>query len=130
MPRHLHLKHQFVRYIPEQLEPGVIYISMEYATAVHCCCCGCSEQVVTPFGPTDWKLTFDGETISLWPSIGNWNFSCRSHYIIRRSLVIGRESWKNDRIVEGREWDKEKKQRYYDKKSQQMDSIDRDDKSF
>jgi hypothetical protein len=93
MFRHTKLEHKFVHYIPEQLEPGVIYISMDYATAAHSCCCGCGEQVITPFTPTDWKLTFDGETISLWPSIGNWNFHCKSHYIVRRSQVLEAEPW-------------------------------------
>ena len=31
----------FVKYIPEQLEPGKIYISDEYKVAVHLCACGC-----------------------------------------------------------------------------------------
>jgi len=87
MLRHTFLKHCFVHYIPEQLEPGTIYISIDYATAVHICCCGCGEQVVTPFNPTDWKLIFDGETISLYPSIGNWKFKCRSHYWINKNII-------------------------------------------
>jgi hypothetical protein len=115
--RHVHLEHRFVHYIPEQLDPGVIYISMDYATAAHSCCCGCGEQVITPLTPTDWKLTFDGETISLWPSIGNWSFPCRSHYIIRNSRVLGGEPWEDKQIVSGRRDDKKKKKKHYDKKS-------------
>ena len=42
------------------------------ATSAHSCCCGCGEEVVAPLTPTDWKMTFDGETTSLRPSIGNW----------------------------------------------------------
>jgi hypothetical protein len=113
MLRHTRLEHRFVQYIPEQLEPGVIYISMEYATAAHSCCCGCGEQVITPFTPTDWKLTFDGETISLWPSIGNWNFRCRSHYIIRNSRVLGAEPWEDLQVEHGRRPDKKRKQKHY-----------------
>ena len=113
MLRHTRLEHRFVQYIPEQLEPGIIYISMEYATAAHSCCCGCGEQVITPFTPTDWKLTFDGETVSLWPSIGNWNFSCRSHYIIRHSRNVSADPWDGDQIRWGRRRDKKKKEQYY-----------------
>lgn len=116
MLHHLKLEHTFVHYIPEQLAPGVIYISMEYATAAHACCCGCGEQVITPFTPTDWKLTFDGETVSLWPSIGNWNFACRSHYIIRNSKVLGAEPWSDKKIDCGREEDKRRKQEYFESK--------------
>ena len=59
------LKHEFVEFIPEHLPEGTIYVSIRFATASHKCCCGCGKEVVTPLSPTDWKLTFDGETISL-----------------------------------------------------------------
>ena len=61
MMRHHVLLHRFVTNIPDSVEPGYLYVSMEYATAAHSCCCGCGEEVVTPFTPTDWKMTFDGE---------------------------------------------------------------------
>jgi Family of unknown function (DUF6527) len=108
-----HLEHQFVEYIPEHLEQGVLYISVKYATAIHRCCCGCGEEVVTPFSPTDWKMVFDGATVSLWPSIGNWNFSCRSHYIIRRGRVIEAGNWTNHQVESKRHKDKTAKGRYY-----------------
>lgn len=61
---------------------------MDYATSAHSCCCGCGEEVITPFTPTDWKITFDGKTNSLRPSIGNRALKCRSHYVIDRGKVI------------------------------------------
>jgi hypothetical protein len=96
---HSRLEHRFVKHIPDSLDNGVFYISMEYATAAHRCCCGCGEEVVTPFSPTDWKLTFDGETVSLWPSIGNWTLPCRSHYVIDRSRAIDGDFWNARRIT-------------------------------
>lgn len=81
------LTHEFVKFAPETLEDGVVYVSIDFATAVHACCCGCGNRVVTPLSPRDWKLNFDGETISLRPSIGNWNFPCRSHYWITHNGV-------------------------------------------
>lgn len=110
--RHKRLEHQFVRYIPEQLEPGVIYVSMEYSTAVHRCCCGCGQEIVTPFTPIDWKMTFDGETISLWPSVGNWKLPCRSHYIIRLGQVVEALPWTESEIAAEQRRDKEAKRRY------------------
>lgn len=80
------LTHQFVEFIPDQLQEGILYVSLQYATAAHICCCGCGEEVITPFSPSDWQLTFDGVTITLSPSIGNWSFACRSHYWIRETL--------------------------------------------
>jgi Family of unknown function (DUF6527) len=87
------LKHNFVECVPEALDDSVLYVSVKYGTAVHRCCCGCGREVVTPLTPTDWKLTFDGETVSLYPSIGNWNFACRSHYWIRNNEVEWAEDW-------------------------------------
>jgi len=108
------LEHRFVKHIPERLEPGVLYVSMEYASAAHSCCCGCGEEVVTPFTPTDWKMTFDGETISLWPSVGNWNLRCRSHYVIDRGRVLESGPWSDAQIAAERRRDKDAKERYYE----------------
>lgn len=113
MMRHTCLEHRFVKHIPEHLEPGVLYICMEYATAAHHCCCGCGKEVVTPFTPTDWSMTFDGETVSLYPSIGNWNFACRSHYFIRRGRVVEATSWTDEQVEAGRRQDRAVKANYY-----------------
>ena len=88
MSRLTRIRHEFVTYAPGQLEPGVAYVSMEYATVIHLCCCGCGSQVVTPLKPARWHLSFDGESISLDPSVGNWSFSCQSHYWIEGNQVI------------------------------------------
>jgi hypothetical protein len=87
------MQHKFVEFIPETFEGGVLYITMQYRTAVHLCACGCGNKVVTPFSPLDWKLTFDGKTISLYPSIGNWGFDCRAHYFITNSRVKFVKKW-------------------------------------
>lgn len=107
------LEHRFVTSVPRELEPGVLYVSMEYATAVHACCCGCGEQVVTPFSPTDWRMTFDGESVSLHPSVGNWNQKCRSHYVIQRGAVIEAGPWSDRQVVAERHRDKTAKARFY-----------------
>lgn len=82
------IQHKFVEFIPDKLEDGILYISLEYATALHKCLCGCGREVVTPLSPKDWKMIFNGKTISLYPSIGNWQFPCRSHYWIENGLVV------------------------------------------
>ncbi|MDR3579207.1 MAG: DUF6527 family protein [Oryzomonas sp.] len=79
---------RFVGVIPDQLEEGVLYICERYGTAIHKCCCGCGEEVVTPLSPADWAIRVIGETITLSPSIGNWSFACRSHYLIKNNQVI------------------------------------------
>ncbi|MCH0561160.1 DUF6527 family protein [Streptomyces sp. MUM 16J] len=82
------ITHVFVDCFPERLDQGMVYISIRYALVTHLCCCGCGYEVVTPLAPREWKLTFDGDTISLHPSIGNWSFPCKSHYWIRNNTVV------------------------------------------
>jgi len=76
----------FSEYIPSDLQPEKLYISMEFDTAVHLCACGCGSKVVTPLGQFDWVLTYDG-TVSLRPSVGNGQQPCRSHYVIGRDRI-------------------------------------------
>jgi len=113
MIKHHHLAHRFVRSIPKELELGVLYLSMEYATAIHSCCCGCGNQVVTPFSPTDWQMSFDGESVSISPSIGNWSFPCRSHYFINKGHVIEADQWSQMQVEAGRRQDKINKAHFY-----------------
>lgn len=96
------MTHQFVEAIPERPESGTLYVSIEYGTAVHLCCCGCQREVITPITPTDWTLSFDGITVSLSPSIGNWSFECRSHYFITKNRVRWAASWSEARVAQAR----------------------------
>jgi hypothetical protein len=90
-------KLQFVKAIPDDLADGVIYVSMDYRTVVHKCACGCGRNVITPLGVTGWTLSYNGK-VSLSPSIGNWDFPCRSHYWIRDDSVSWAESWSDDKV--------------------------------
>ena len=111
--KHRRFTHEFVELMPGRLQDGVLYVSMEYATAIHRCACGCGEKVVTPISPTDWSLLFDGDTISLSPSIGNWNFACRSHYWIERGCVRWAADMSQQAIEHGRARDRQSKARYF-----------------
>jgi hypothetical protein len=110
------LQLKFVEFIPNILEEGVIYISITYCTAVHKCVCGCGNEVVTPLSPTDWELTFNGESVSLYPSIGNWNFECKSHYWIIKNKVKFSRKWFDWEINFSRQSDSENKKKYFNMK--------------
>lgn len=107
------LEPEFVRFVPERLQPGVLYVSMEFATASHLCCCGCGSKVVTPFTPTDWRMTFDGETVTLNPSVGNWEQRCQSHYVIDRNRVVEHGPWSKEDVRKERTRDHAAKRRHY-----------------
>src|SRR5260370_35662304 len=109
------LTHEFVEHLPDQLKDGVIYISISYATAALKFCCGCENEIITPLSPPDWKLIFDGKTISLEPSIGNWSLACQSHYWIRNNRVRWAPKWSQKQIDRGRSRDGLAKERYFDR---------------
>jgi Family of unknown function (DUF6527) len=111
--RYHRLQHQFVDRVPRALEPGVLYISLEHGTAIHSCFCGCGEEVVTPLTPTDWRMTYDGETVSLHPSIGNWQLRCRSHYVIDRGRVVEAGPWTRKQVAAEQVRDKRAKAAHY-----------------
>jgi hypothetical protein len=106
-------EHQFVELIPEELQDGMLYVSMRFATVSHLCACGCRTKVVTPLKPTDWKLTFDGKTVTLDPSIGNWSLPCRSHYWISKNRVRWAEKWSQSRVDANKAHDRWAKEKYY-----------------
>lgn len=87
MTRADQLRPEFVDFIPDQLETGVLYISKRYSTASHLCCCGCGQEVVTPLNPAKWRFTVEKGAVSLVPSVGNWSLPCRSHYWITKNHV-------------------------------------------
>ena len=93
---------EFVEFIPEEVKERTLYISKTYGTAVHKCCCGCGREVVTPLSPTGWQLTFNGTTVSLYPSIGSWSLPCQSHYFITNNKVVWAPTWTKQQIARGR----------------------------
>lgn len=108
------ISHEFIDKIPNVIEERRIYISISFAIAIHKCCCGCGNEVVTPISPSDWELSYNGETISLYPSIGNWNFPCQSHYWIKDNHIRWARRWSKKEINQGRESDDLARREYFD----------------
>ncbi len=117
------LKHEFVEFIPDELEARTLYISTTHATAVHSCFCGCGREVVTPLSPTGWQLTFDGKSVSLDPSVGNWSLPCQSHYFIRKNRVVWAPRWTQRQIARGRASESRARDMYYQVQSQEETSL-------
>lgn len=113
MTRRETIRHEFVETIPDHLQEGVLYISIPYATALHRCMCGCGAEIVTPLSPTDWELIFNGQTVSLSPSIGNWSYECQSHYWIRANRVRWSRRMSKRQIERIRELDRLEKEGVY-----------------
>lgn len=78
--------------------------------------CGCGKEVNTPLLPTGWKLLYDGESISLKPSVGNWSFDCKSHYWITNSEIEWSLTWTDDKIKRIREEENDERYKHYESK--------------
>lgn len=105
--------HEFVEFIPSMLDDGILYVSIPYATVVHLCACGCGNKVVTPINPAQWQLLYDGESVSLSPSLGNWQFPCRSHYWVRHDQIRWARPWTDEEIAEGHRRDAQDLESYF-----------------
>lgn len=99
-------RHSFIEYMPSQLEPATLYVSLRFNTASHLCACGCGRKVVTPLHPTRWSLSYDGQALSLSPSIGNWHAPCRSHYWITHGRVAWAPAWSSQQVSRGLDRDR------------------------
>ena len=107
------IEHEFVDLVPRELKEGTLYISIEFSTATHKCFCGCGTEVVTPISPVGWQVKFDGETVSLSPSVGSWSLKCKSHYWIRHNRVECASEMSPEEIAVVRRQDDRDRLRHY-----------------
>lgn len=103
-----------VKYMPKQLKPGILYASEEFGIAVHLCPCGCGSKVRTPLGPTEWVLEKGANGPTLYPSIGNWQFPCQSHYWITDGRVVWAPKWAIKQIDASRRAEDKRRRTYYE----------------
>uniref|UniRef100_UPI003216D327 DUF6527 family protein n=1 Tax=uncultured Draconibacterium sp. TaxID=1573823 RepID=UPI003216D327 len=110
------LRPEFVEYLPKELEEGILYISMKYKTAGHKCPCGCGNLVFTPFSPIDWQISYNGKGVTLTPSIGNWDYECRSHYWIMENEIQYAREFDSSEIEYIRRMDVKDKEQFFKKR--------------
>jgi len=110
------MRTQLVRFMPATLEPGVLYVSNEFGIAAHLCACGCGAKIRTPLSPTDWQFDNTDAGPTLYPSIGNWQQQCQSHYFITAGEVIWMEQWTPEQIAAGRRGEERRNQRYFEQR--------------
>lgn len=80
---------EFVEEIPKEIDDGYLYLCLPYNAVIHKCACGCGEIISTPLDKKyEWVMKYDGEAVTLSPSIGNGAYKCRSHYFIRENSVV------------------------------------------
>lgn len=69
-----------VEYMPEELQPGLLYFSEQFELAIHLCACGCGMKTVTPIGDDEWTL----DNLTMRPSILN---PCKAHYYVTAGQI-------------------------------------------
>jgi len=87
MNRVSHFEPKFVELMPQVLESDILYVSITYLLMVHLCACGCKEKVVLPIHPKQWRFTYNGADVTVYPSVGNIETACNSHYWITNGDV-------------------------------------------
>jgi hypothetical protein len=103
-----------VHYMPMELSPGILYVSEEFNVAGHLCPCGCGNKIITPLTPTEWSFAVDEGKPSLYPSIGNWQLPCRSHYWIIAGEIEWSHQWTDKQIKAGRMAEEKRRRSYYE----------------
>ncbi|BAX81754.1 DUF6527 family protein [Labilibaculum antarcticum] len=102
-----------VHYLPKELEEGFLYVSKEFGVAGHLCPCGCKNKIITPLDLAEWSFKEVNNKPTLYPSIGNWQLPCKSHYWIIDGKIVWSYQWSEEQIKEGGEAEEEKRKSYY-----------------
>lgn len=102
---------------PRPLDAEVLYVSERFSAAAHACACGCGREVITPLSPVQWQLRRSTRGASLRPSIGNWNFPCRSHYWITDGRVEWDADMSDQAVKAGRAFNARLRERYFEEES-------------
>lgn len=119
------IKPILVKYIPAHadMKEGELYISQEYATAAHLCCCGCRQEVVTPLNPAKWRISLRNGVATVRPSIGNWGYPCKSHYFISNNQVVWAGAYSEQEIQLVQDHDKKAVEHLVRKKQTQHQPV-------
>lgn len=112
---HLFDSDRFLQYNAfRSLDRGKLYVCCRYRAVTHLCACGCGVEINTPLHPTGWTLRYDGVSVSLSPSVGNWSEKCQSHYWITNNRIRWCPTWPWDKILQTRRARDTELEHYFD----------------
>ncbi|MCB0447235.1 MAG: hypothetical protein KDD03_06935 [Gelidibacter sp.] len=103
-----------VKFLPQNLDKGLLYVSEEYSIAGHLCPCGCQNKIMTPLGSTEWSFNDDINGPTLYPSLGNWQLPCKSHYWIIDGEIVWSHEWSEEEILAGQKAEEKRRIAYYE----------------
>lgn len=106
---------QKVKSMPLILNEGILYVSLVNEVVGHQCPCGCGNKVLIRIGKAGWDYFEYNGKVTLYPSLGNWELPCRSHYwIIKNKIKLARD-WTEEEIKDGKQLDLKKKANFLEK---------------
>lgn len=109
---------KYVDTMPIDLVEGILYVSKEFQVAIHLCPCGCLNKIVTPLDDCEWDFHDDNGKPTLYPSVGNWQIPCKSHYWIKSGAIEWSYQWSEAQIVAGYRREQERRELYYSEKTE------------
>ena len=78
------------------MKDNIIYISLKYGVTGHRCLCGCGLLTILPLNQKEdseeirnhgWGMTDNDGKLTFTPSVGNYQYPCKSHYIITKGVA-------------------------------------------
>lgn len=98
-PRIDEIKPVLVMELPKSvndMKHGILYLKHnedDTYESFHLCPCGCGEPVYLLYGGKGWNITLsiNGrglKSVTISPSVGCFDFPCKSHYFIRENKII------------------------------------------
>ncbi len=79
---------EFVKYMPHEKEPGVLYVSKYFNLVICKCPCGCGMEAVMPIKPKSygWDYSEKDGKVTLSPSVA---IDCpnKAHFFIRNNRI-------------------------------------------
>jgi len=78
------------------MKHGILYLKHnedDTYESFHLCPCGCGEPVYLQYGGKGWNITLsingrELKSVTISPSVGCFDFPCKSHYFIRENKII------------------------------------------
>ena len=98
-PRIDEIKPVLVMELPKSvndMKHGILYLKHnedDTYESFHLCPCGCGEPVYLQYGGKGWNITLsingrELKSVTISPSVGCFDFPCKSHYFIRENKII------------------------------------------
>ena len=98
-PRIDEIKPVLVMELPKSvndMKHGILYLKHnedDTYESFHLCPCGCGEPVYLQYGGKGWNITLsingrELKSVTISPSVGCFDFPCKSHYFIRNNKIV------------------------------------------